>query len=273
MKKILLISTLILSSLLVNAQVTLEKTYSEISANGVSFSCLMNLVNEALYSTSKVVKYFAFDSRDNTVKIYNLDHSLSNSGTIKIPTGYTCNYLATAISTKLFNSDDKVEFIATFSKTTNNITTYSQQIITEDGVVIKDLGNIQYSQVYVGSDNKYKLLCTHPYLIYTNYPTEYHYEFINDIYTIGGTVPLGVSPLRTPLDNPSPNPSNTVITLPYQLKQGEISVMRIFNINGLLIESKQIDFVFDKILLNVSEYAKGVYFYEVNGVSNRFVVN
>ncbi len=46
--------------------------------------------------------------------------------------------------------------------------------------------------------------------------------------------------------------------------------MNIYGINVELIESKRIDSVFDKILLDVSGYAKGTYLYEVNGASNRF---
>ena len=48
--------------------------------------------------------------------------------------------------------------------------------------------------------------------------------------------------------------------------------MNIFNINGQLIESKKIGYDFDKILLDVSGYAKGMYIYEVKNVSNKFVV-
>jgi len=71
---------------------------------------------------------------------------------------------------------------------------------------------------------------------------------------------------------PYPNPTNTAINLPYNLEKGETSVMRISSITGQLVEIIQIDFTADKILLNVSGYAKGVYLYEVNGVSNRFIV-
>ena len=52
-----------------------------------------------------------------------------------------------------------------------------------------------------------------------------------------------------------------------------MSIMNIFNTKGQLIEAKQIDFSFDKILLNISNYSKGVYLYEVNGISKRFVVD
>ena len=70
-----------------------------------------------------------------------------------------------------------------------------------------------------------------------------------------------------------PNPAKTTINLPYRLKQGETSVMNIYNANGQLMETKKIDFVFDEIQLNVSGYTKGIYFYKVNGVSNKFIVN
>jgi hypothetical protein len=63
------------------------------------------------------------------------------------------------------------------------------------------------------------------------------------------------------------------ISLPYKLQQGETSVMRILNTNGQLIETKNIGSDFEQIQLNVSNYRKGMYIYEVNGVSQRFVVN
>ncbi|MDR1678374.1 MAG: T9SS type A sorting domain-containing protein [Prevotellaceae bacterium] len=72
---------------------------------------------------------------------------------------------------------------------------------------------------------------------------------------------------------PYPNPANTIVTLPYKLAQGKTSVMNIYSTSGQLIESKQIDSVFDRILLNVSGYAKGIYLYEANDVSNRFFTN
>jgi hypothetical protein len=69
-----------------------------------------------------------------------------------------------------------------------------------------------------------------------------------------------------------PNPAKTTIYLPYQLKLGETSVMHIYNAYGQLIETKKIDATFNTILLNVSNYSKGVYIFEVNGAGNKFVV-
>ena len=95
-----------------------------------------------------------------------------------------------------------------------------------------------------------------------------------EIYSVPGD-PSAYDAGNTSVDSfssPYPNPANTYITLPYKLNEGEFAVMNIFNINGQLIETKKIGYDFDKILLDVSGYAKGMYIYEVKNVSNKFVV-
>lgn len=271
MKNRLLILVLIFTSQMANAQITLEKTYSTIGATNLSFSASLNYVYENINS-SKVVKYMFVDSRDNSYKIYNIDHSLYKNGKFYPPSGYTLCY-ATA-STKNFNSDDKVEFIVSFTKSTNGNTTYSMKLINEDGVSIKDFGNSQFCNLVIGSDNKYKLICTHYAIVYTIYPTEYHFEYINDIYSIGGIVSSSVSSFQVPpSENPYPNPSNIAINLPYQLAIGSSSTMKILDISGQLIEQKTIDSNFNNVLLRVESYKPGVYFFEYNGISNKFIVN
>lgn len=263
---------LICTTSIANAQITLEKTYNAIGANNTSFSFTLNCVYENTYS-SKVVKYMSIDSRDNSFKIYNIDHSLNKSITIPPPTGYSLSII-TLISTKLFNSDDKIEFIVSYSKTTDGSSVYLMKLLNEDGITIKDFGNSQSCQLFIGSDNKYKLLCTNPKLVYTNYPTVYHIEYTNEVYSLGGIVSSSISALQaSPSENPYPNPSNTVINLPYQLSSGSSSTMNIFNLNGQLIEQKTIDSNFNNVLLRVETYKPGIYFFEYNGISNKFIVN
>jgi hypothetical protein len=123
-----------------------------------------------------------------------------------------------------------------------------------------------YGCVYVGVslfkvNNQFKLSMYN----YDNNTTE--------IYSLPGTMANVVPQIGGNIfQSPYPNPANSTITLPYQLKQGEISTMRIYNMDGQLIETKQIDSAFDKILLNVSNYRRGMYIYEVNGESKRFIV-
>jgi hypothetical protein len=60
--------------------------------------------------------------------------------------------------------------------------------------------------------------------------------------------------------------------LAYKLKPGETATMKIYDARGRLIETKQVDYVFNKILLNTTNYSRGVYVYEINGLTKKFMV-
>jgi hypothetical protein len=96
-----------------------------------------------------------------------------------------------------------------------------------------------------------------------------------DIYSLPGTIPNNIQEnvgKSTSMQPPFPNPSHSIVNLPYKLEQGQSSKMRIFNINGQLIETKNIDATFNVIKLNVESYKSGTYIYEYNGISNKFIV-
>ncbi len=261
-----------------NAQITLEHTFINES---VTFN--MGIVNgQANYVYESVTQpensYYFTKIVDNSyhIKSYNSDYSLNTDKTYQFtpPLGYKVSTVS--LSKKLFNTDENYEFMVVFVKTSSVAydNDNSKAILYDTNLnVIKDFGTgagLYISPYLYIIDNQYKLL-----ICKIIYDTGHNQLTNSEIYSVPGThTSINVSEQKANvIQSAYPNPTISSITLPYQLKQGEISVMRIFNINGLLIESKQIDFVFDKILLNVSEYAKGVYFYEVNGVSNRFVVN
>ena len=139
--------------------------------------------------------------------------------------------------------------------------------------MLKDFGHIYSGGTFyvptfhMISNGKYRLS-----IVRTKNTSPITYE--TEIYSLPGNPPSDISSPRViSYQSPFPNPANSIITLPYQLRQGEMSVMHIFNLNGQLIEKKQVDSIFDKILLNVSNYVKGTYLYEVNGVSKKFIVD
>lgn len=260
------------------AQITLEHTFSNESVN---FN--LGIVNGAANYHIESVTYpensfFSTKIVDNSykIKIYNSDYSLNTYNTYQFipPSGY--KVASVSPSKKLFNSDNNYEFIVTFSKTSYSSydNEYYRSILYDiNGNVIKDFGTGSSLTVYPYLfiiDKQYKLM-----VIRTTYDTEHNSKTNTEIYSVPGTYSsLNVSEYKINKNQTAyPNPTHYNITLPYQLKQGEKSEMRIFNINGQLVESKQIDFLFDKILLDVSEYSKGIYFYEVNGISSEFVVN
>ncbi len=273
MKKIIFLFFAIFTYNSISSQIELEKSYSAMSGNKTSLTYSLFDVYETIYS-SKVVKYILFDSRDNSLKIFNLDYSLYKSLTITPPSGYMYSSMVLA-STKLFNNDDKVEFIICYTmKRTNNSDTTIMKLYDEDLTIVKDFGNYTSAYVVVTSDSKFKLRASLFSVVYTKYPTDYNYSYKMDIYSLGGTVPVNYGSLKsTELASPYPNPAETVINLTYKLDGNQSTLMRIYNSNGQLFEQKQINSAFDRILLNVQSYPSGIYYYEYNGVSNKFIVN
>jgi hypothetical protein len=251
-----------------NAQITLEHTFTNESVKCTGLGYYAAAWPENSYYSTEVV------NNSCKLKVYNSDYSINTNQTctFTLPAGYKAQS-ATA-SQKIFNEDDNYEFVVTFNKT-NSVgrDNESQKTILYDknGNILKDFGTgymmAVYSSLYI-INNHYKLL-VYRYL----YDAENNLLTSTEIYSVPGTVSAGVRSANASNSLlPYPNPANTTITLPYNLKQDETSVMHILDISGKLIETKQIDSVFDKILLNVSTYAKGIYIYEVNGISSRFIV-
>jgi len=254
------IITLLLFSQALSAQINLEHT----------FEGQVTLPN-SFYISNSTDYYIA--TTNNQIKFYNMDYSLYKTVNIVPPTGYAINQ-SYMFSTNLFNTDNKVEFLVLFlqlgAPASDSYSTL--RLYNDEGTLIKDFG---YNYLFSCSSHKTNNnQCRLSILVYHFPQSGSTITYTTDIYSLPGTVTSVAQPLmeNSSLLPPYPNPANTTITLPYQLKQGEMSVMRIFNLTGQLIETKQIDFVFDKLLLNVSSYTKGIYFYEVNGVSNRFIV-
>ena len=263
---------------MLNAQITLEHTFlnERVNFNTGLVNGELNVLQDSPVTYPENSFYFT-EVVDNSyrIKIYNSDYSLNTNQTYQFtpPMGYKVSSVTP--SKKLFNTDDNYEFLITFVKISyvSYDNEYNKSILYDiNGNVIKDFGagNSIYVYPYLCIiNNHYKLQVQR-----TLYNSENESYAKTEIYSVPGTHSSGVAEVRaSQAQSPYPNPTNSTITLPYQLKQGEMSVMRIFNMNGQLIETKQIDFIFDKILLNVSEYETGIYIYEVNGVSSRFIVN
>ena len=70
---------------------------------------------------------------------------------------------------------------------------------------------------------------------------------------------------------PYPNPTNGNINLPYELST-EIGQMLIYDIKGQLIETRLITSHKELLELNTQVYPAGLYFYEVEGTSQSFIV-
>ena len=258
-----------------NAQITLEHTFKNenVSVMSGNVNGKPNFFVEKLFP---VGSFYFTEVVNNSVhiKAYNPDYTLIIDKTYSLtpPTGYKTSYVW--VFKKVFNTDDNYELLVTFSKISpvSNDNEASRLILYDSNKnVIKDFGagNMFYigNMVYIINNG-----CKVPISRYLYNGGDLVAN--TEIYSVPGD-PSAYDAGNTSVDSfssPYPNPANTYITLPYKLNEGEFAVMNIFNINGQLIESKKIGYDFDKILLDVSGYAKGMYIYEVKNVSNKFVV-
>ncbi|MDR0605331.1 MAG: T9SS type A sorting domain-containing protein [Bacteroidales bacterium] len=252
-------------SQVLHAQINLEHT----------FEGYASYYGSNIGSYGDINMFILSDPEANQVKLYNEDYSLYKAITITPPNGYKISSTILYCTRKLFNANDKIEFIVHFTQSSvdadNNNNDY-MRIYDEDGNVIKDFGNAYtWSPSIIKLSNGQFKLRISKYIYNTSNPNTCKTE----IYSLPGS--MSVKAIEVKEDgieypSPYPNPSNSIVHLPYQLKKGETSIMRIYNLQGQLLEQKQIDYSFHEILLDVSEYAKGVYIYEVNGISNRFIV-
>lgn len=174
----------------------------------------------------------------------------------------------TILGKHLINTDEKIEFFIRLSYPFPNPGILSY-IINEDGEILYDFG--------VGYDVMFEISGIHKVgnqLRAMVASSNGEQSFIQ-IYSLGGNYnssTMVTYPLPSTSPNPYPNPSRNTITLPYKLEPGKTSQLRVFNMNGQLLETFNIGSEFDKILLNVSNYPKGIYIYTYNNVSKKFVV-
>ncbi|MDR2009683.1 MAG: T9SS type A sorting domain-containing protein [Bacteroidales bacterium] len=266
-KSIYMLTALVLllgCTMISNAQITLEHTFNGQTSYGKYY-----------LFTGDIDYYIMTDDVNNQVKFYNPDYSLYKSVNITPASGYKLNS-ASLYYTTLFNSDNKIEFIVQFHDPAaisegNHNSNYKLIVYNEDGTIIKDLGSFYLCSPSICQINNgdYKLVLLK--WIYNSGTTTQK----TDIYSLPGTVISGISSLDEGSSDqfPFPNPAGSIINLPYKLNPGETAVMNIYNVQGKLIEQKTVDHSFDKIMLDVSNYQTGNYIYEVNGISNKFIVN
>ena len=263
-KRTTTILSLLLLALTANTQITLEHTFT---TKGGRVSLAGSQVYAYNFSTGDV-RYSHFDTETGKVTLYKDDYSVYKTVTIPSTPDFIFNSIS-YVSDKLFDTDDAIEFLITFYKYDNELkrTNYSYKVYNENGAMIKDFGEALGFDFFI-VNGKYKLLKS------SRYP-DANDNYITEVYSLPGV----------PLDNISvskagvmemqyayPNPSNTTITLPYSLAPGQSSVMSIYDAGGQLIDTKLIDSNFDKIQLNVNSYRSGIYLYEYNGVSSRFMI-
>lgn len=232
-----------------NAQITLEHTFE-------------GEVIPTLYGGG----YWVEPDDDNsyvTIPIYNSDYSLYKQVTLYPHEGYEDISPEYTISPDLILTRSSTYFYDEESGV--SVYDYRYIIYDSNGNIIKDFGDNVF--VYRDEMCEYSSYNT---LIFQCYNEETGQAY-TEIYSIDGYEATSEQTIRS-FSHAYPNPAKSTISLPYNLNKGEQAEMLIYDVNGRMIDKKRIDSTFNKILLNVESYTPGVYFYSVNGVSQKFVV-
>ena len=183
----------------------------------------------------------------NSIEIFNADYSYRS--TLNISDAYGC-----IIAENIFTNDGAICYVAPYNDRSGYM------LINETGITISTIPH--YGMLVLKKvDGQYKL-------------------FVADekggktyVYSCPGNGEVTTSVENVPAKvkrNAYPNPASDLVILPYDAN-GATS-MKIYDMQGKLVERKFLDKNKQELQLNVKNYPTGMYFFEVNGESNSFIV-
>ena len=142
-------------------------------------------------------------------------------------------------------------------------------LINEDGTKLNDFGNAySWSSGYATNNGG-----NHLNVIKMLVDASYNVSYTTVIYNCSGSGSLNIAqPNSIELGAAFPNPATSIITLPYQLNGKYTSHINIYDASGHIYTTIPVGSHFNEIKLDVSNYPSGIYFYECEGKTNRFVV-
>lgn len=256
MKKIIfgLIATISISNFTFG-QATFEHSYSSDNIN-------RNRINS--FNTDNGINYYTLNKALKTINIYNSSHVLTKTVNINVPANSSINGIY-AITDKLFNSDNLIEFIVSIYLNTSPYGYSSLTLYNENGIVIQQFGaNREDAQIVKDTNNNYKLITR-------GVDTTNSSEYIYDIYSLSGTLSITQQGLLSKRFIGFPNPTESNITIVNNLESGENAVLEVFDINGKKVLEKNVVGENVEINLEVSNLNSGVYIYKLKGETNRFI--
>ena len=229
MKKTVILFILTLTFTVSHTQLSLENVYS-VSAN------IIELEKSGL-------KYYSMDIVNKQSRIYNMDHSIFKVFDLIVPDGYYL-YNIQFVSEHLFNSDDLVELVYTYSKYNEIETgfwwyTYETRIVNENGTELLKIPGAGYTNIIDAGDYGKKFLVW--IYDYSVLPAVTHTNVYSlpDQSTSSKSL-IEYSPLVN-LGNPFPNPSNGMTSIPVSIPSSHSpGILNLYDMNGNLVESKTV---------------------------------
>ena len=220
------------------------------------------------YSFADAYKFYNQVPNANSFNIYNWDGSLYRTVSINAPSGYTISNVY-CVSKQCFNNDNNLEMCVVLTSSSVDNTRSKLWLIDENGSMIQDLGSAYMWFCYLASHNNETSMVAVSYMLDANYQTT-NYSVIYSLPGSGTVSALEVN--QSIIGNAFPNPTINMVTIPYQLNGKATSNINIYDAGGRLVKTVAVGSDFNEVRLDVTAFPKGVYTYECEGKSDRFIV-
>ena len=176
------------------------------------------------------------------------------------------------IAKNIYSTDGLIGFIATDGGNKDGGHAY---VYNQNGIMLADLGgDVEFIKI-IQIASAYKLIVYRygEYKEIVDGQEIWTSKYQTDVYSLPGngtSTDVNNVPAKQ-FAKPYPNPTHGTINLPYELSS-TTGQMQIFDINGRLMETRLISRQQDVLELNTTNYPAGMYFYQVEGTSQSFIV-
>ena len=263
MKKMILTLVIVFATLTSFSQATLLHSFANLGSDiqPVFQQSIREYVCEVLPEVSYILAEYDGNDDNGALRgflVYDANFELTKEIPFTLNGSWITSYTGfdVVIAGKhLFNTDDKVEIgLCVMSKYSGATKTV---FINEDGEILFCEDGYLLNGVYrVGDELRFDVL-------------DFSDNNSLEIYATQGN--LSAEEMVITQQSPYPNPAKLMIALPYTL-DGKSTEMHVYDSQGRLVDTKKLSPDADRIHLNVSFYAPGIYIYEYNGVSQKFIV-
>ena len=234
---------------LMKAQPVLEKTYT-VSAS----ICMMESVGEV---------YYSMDVVNRECRIYRMDHTLYKTIPLPTPQGYYL-YNVQYVSENLFNDDNLVELVYTYSMYVETADsyfyTYETRLINENGNVLLSIPGAGFTDV-IDTENDGK-----KFLVYIYDYSVIPYRTQTQVYALPESATKSENHDLSSylMSDPFPNPSASVIHIPVELPPGVLSgSLELYDARGTRVLTYPVTESMQELVLPTHQLAPGTYVYHL----------
>jgi len=223
------------------AQITFENSY-----NG--YAGIVDLTNSGCM-------FYVAEKDTEKLKLYNMDHALWKTIDLDIPAGYELLNVY-HVAEMLYSLDGTVACSYSCFTVTPSLD-YISKVIDENGNILVTIQDAAIATPWDACEEGAKLIAS-----ITDYTSG---DLSAKVYGLPGNIYTSVnSNIMLEFQHPFPNPSNSMVTIPYflpgEVASGELIIM---NSQGQKVTNYPLDKQKENIQINTRQWVPGIYLYQI----------